>query len=175
VVERLDFRAGGLSRRMNRLITRTGRAVLKTRLAALTSKAGIAVETVPSPYSSQECSGCGYTSKTNRPSRSRFRCGFCGKQLHADVNAASVIRSRRSRPLPDHTGPRSRKNTLHLLDTHHRHRWNLPAHGAVPGITGALGQPATTGELGSEPTKYQPIANCIGREGASATRRFGRG
>jgi putative transposase len=148
VVERLDFRGGGLSRPMNRLITRTGRAVLKTRLAALTTKAGIAVETVPSPYSSQECSGCGYARKSNRPSRSRFRCGFCGKRLHADVNAARVIRSRRSRPLPDHRGPRSRKNTLHLLDRHHRHRWNLPAHGAVPGITGALGQPAQHGRVG---------------------------
>ena len=34
VVERLDFRGGGLSKRMNRLCTRAGRRVLKARLAA---------------------------------------------------------------------------------------------------------------------------------------------
>lgn len=125
VVERLDFRGGGLSRRMNRLITRTGRGILKTRLEALTTKHGISVAEIPSPYSSQECSGCGYVHAKNRRDI-RFRCGFCGNKLHADVNAARVIQSRRSRHLPEHTGPRSRKKTLQILDNHHRKRWNLP-------------------------------------------------
>ncbi len=142
VVENLDFRGGGLSRRLNRIATRTGRHVLRTRLAALTAKHGIAIAEVPSPWSSCECSGCGYTAKHNRTAR-QFRCRFCGLKLHADVNAARVVMSRRSRHLPDHTGPRSRKNTLRLLDSRHRQRWNLPATGAVPDITGALGRTAS--------------------------------
>ena len=141
VVEKLDFRGGGLSRRMNRIATRTGRKVLQARLTALTAKHGIAITEVPSPWTSCECSGCGYTAKTNRKGPC-FRCGFCGLTLHADVNAARVVLSRRSRRTPDHTGPRSRKNTLQLLDSQHRKRWRLPAAGAVPGIAGALGQSA---------------------------------
>jgi putative transposase len=140
VVERLDFRGGGLSRRMNRLCTRTGRRVLKARLQRLTERHGIAVTTVAAPYSSQQCSGCGYVHKTNRKSQSRFVCGFCGKKLHADVNASRTVASRRSRPLPHGTGPRSRENTRRLLDSDHRKRWNLPTQGAVHGMTGARGR-----------------------------------
>ena len=142
VVERLDFRGGGLSRRMNRLVARAGRSVLKARLEALTAKHGIAVVEVPAPYTSLECSSCGYVHRSNRRSQTRFQCRFCGKTLHADVNAARVVRSRRSRPTPDHTGPRSRRATLRLLDSRHRLRWGLPAGGAVPGVAGALGQQA---------------------------------
>ena len=140
VAERLDFRGGGLSKRMNRLCTRTGRRVLKARLQRLTERHGIAVTVVAAPYSSQQCSGCGYVHKNNRKSQTRFACGFCGKKLHADVNASRVVASRRSRPLPDDTGPRSRKNTRRLLDSDHRQRWNLPTPGAVHGMTGARGR-----------------------------------
>lgn len=140
VVERLDFRGGGLSRRMNRLCTRTGRGVLKARLARMTERRGVAVTVVSAPYSSQQCCGCGYVHKTNRKTQIRFVCGFCGKKLHADVNASRVVASRRSRPLPDGTGPRSRENTRRLLDSDHRQRWNLPAQGAVHGVTGARGR-----------------------------------
>ena len=146
VVERLDFRGGGLSRQMNRLVTRTGRGVLKTRLASITAKHGLAVHEVPSPYTSQECSGWGFTTKLNR-NGVKFLCRFCGLKLHADVNAARVIRSRRSRPTPDHKGPRTRADTFRLLDRRHRERWNLPAGEAVPGIAGAQGQPAPQGRL----------------------------
>jgi putative transposase len=140
VIEKLDFRGGGLSRRMNRLCTRTGRRVLKMRLARLTERHGIAVTAVPAPHSSQQCSGCGYVHKTNRKSQLRFLCGFCGKKLHADVNASRVVQSRRSRPLPDGTGPRSLENIRRLLDSDHRKRWNLPPEGAIHGITGARGR-----------------------------------
>ena len=137
VTEKLDFRGGGLSRRMNRIITRTGRGVLKTRLKALTGKYGITVTEVPSPWTSCECSGCGYTAKNNRRGK-KFRCRFCGLKLHADVNASRVIQSRRSRLTPEHTGPRSREITFQLLDSRHRQRWKLPTEGTVPGIAGAL-------------------------------------
>lgn len=140
VVERLDFRGGGLSKRMNRLCTRTGRRVLKARLARLTERHGITVTVVPAPYSSQQCSGCGYVHKTNRKTQARFRCGFCGKKLQADVNASRTVASRRSRPLPDGSGPRSRENIRRLLDSAHHTRWNLPTQGAIHGITGARGR-----------------------------------
>ena len=139
VVEKLDFRGGGLSRQMNRLVTRAGRGVLKTRLAAITAKYGIAVHEIPSPYTSLECSGCTYTHKLNRKGVN-FHCRFCGLKLHADVNAARVILSRRSRQTPDRTDPRTRKYTLQLLDRRHRQRWNLPVEEAVPGVAGAQGQ-----------------------------------
>jgi putative transposase len=158
VVEKLDFRSGGLSRRMNRLATRTGRQLLQARLKALTSKHGIAIIEVPSPWTSCECSGCGYTAKANRKG-SLFRCRFCGLTLHADVNAARVVLSRRSRQTPDHTGPRSRKHTLQLLDSQHRKRWRLPVEGAVPGIAGALGQSAWA-DCEAISVNSQEIANC---------------
>ncbi|WP_162178418.1 zinc ribbon domain-containing protein, partial [Bifidobacterium cuniculi] len=87
-------------------ITRTGRAVLKRKLESIQESAGIQVEQVPAQYTSQECSGCGYTSKRNRPSRARYACRFCGKTMHADINAARVIQSRRSWQQPDNMGPK---------------------------------------------------------------------
>ena len=53
VVERLDFRLPGLSRRMNRLVTNCGRAAFRAKLADLHDKFGIAATEVPSPYTSQ--------------------------------------------------------------------------------------------------------------------------
>ena len=139
VVERLDFRGKGMSRRMNRLLTRTGRACVKARLAALGPRHGIIVTEVGSAYTSQECSGCGYVSKTNRRGR-HFGCRFCGKKLHCDINAARVIRGRRSCPLTDHTSASQRRATLQRLDQRHRKRWGLePAAGADPGLAGAPG------------------------------------
>lgn len=116
VVEDLDFRGGGLSRRLNRLITRTGRAVLKKRLKALTAKHGITITTVDSAHTSRQCSGCGYTHKTNRKTQARFVCGFCGKKLHADINAARTVKGRRSLPVSGQPGKSGRNTTLRMLD-----------------------------------------------------------
>ncbi len=139
VVEKLDFRGGGMSRRMNRLITRTGRSTVKARLAALTPKHGITVTEIGSAYTSQECSGCGYVHQANRRA-AHFTCRFCGKKLHADINAARAIRGRRSFPLTDHSSKPARRTTLQQLDQRHQHRWNRrPATGADPGLTEAPG------------------------------------
>lgn len=53
---------------------------------------GIQVETVSPSYTSQQCSHreCGFTHKWNR-NGDRFHCQKCGKQLHADYNAARNI------------------------------------------------------------------------------------
>ncbi|MFI0443804.1 RNA-guided endonuclease InsQ/TnpB family protein, partial [Actinomadura sp. 6N118] len=98
VVEDLDFRGKGLSATLRRIVSRAGRAVLKRRLAALAEDHGIAVTVVNPAHTSRQCSGCGYTDARNRRSQNLFRCGFCGKTLHADINAARAIAARRSCP-----------------------------------------------------------------------------
>jgi IS605 OrfB family transposase len=53
---------------------------------------GITVETVNPAYTSQRCSHteCGFTHENNREG-DEFRCAKCGKELHADYNAARNI------------------------------------------------------------------------------------
>jgi len=95
VVEKLDFRGSGMSRSMNRLLTRFGRAAVKKKLASLTEDTGLTVVEVNAAYSSQECSGCSFVHKTNR-SGTKFLCRFCGKKAHADIDSARVLVKRRS-------------------------------------------------------------------------------
>lgn len=97
IVEKLNFRNGGLSRRMNRLVTNAGRAIIDEKLQDLHDRLGIEICEVNPAYSSQECSRCHYVDKKNR-TRDRFRCLWCGHTSHADVNAAKSLESRRSRP-----------------------------------------------------------------------------
>lgn len=52
---------------------------------------GCTVVAVDPRYTSQRCSGCGYTARNNRRSRSHFVCRQCGLELHADLNAARNI------------------------------------------------------------------------------------
>ena len=46
---------------------------------------------VPPQYTSQSCSSCGYVSKDNRTSQSRFVCVACSHAQNADLNAALNI------------------------------------------------------------------------------------
>lgn len=96
VVEKLDFRAAGLSKRMNRLIGRTYRAFVKAKLARLTEQYGIQIIEVNPAYTSQECSRCHYVSKDNRKTQKDFVCRHCHYSCNADVNAGRVINQRRS-------------------------------------------------------------------------------
>jgi len=97
VVEKLYFRNPNLSRRMNRLVTNAGRRIIEEKLNDLHEQYGIEIEYVNSAYSSQTCSACDYVDKKNRTGE-RFKCGWCGRTLHADVNASRNLRARRSRP-----------------------------------------------------------------------------
>jgi len=99
VVERLDFRMPGLSRRLNRIISNCGRAVFRAKLADLKDRFGVEAAEINPAYTSQECSRCGFVSRENRLSQSRFRCVQCGHTAHADVDGAKVITARRSRGL----------------------------------------------------------------------------
>jgi len=96
VIEHLNFRAPELSKRMNRIIQNCGRGVFKAKLVDLEERFGIVAHEVPSPYTSQECSSCGYVDRRNRASQLKFLCRFCGLQKHADVNAACTVKGRRS-------------------------------------------------------------------------------
>lgn len=96
VVEKLDFRAAGLSKRMNRLIGRTYRSVVKAKLSRLEEQYGIQIVEVNPAYTSQECSRCHYVSRDNRKTQKDFVCRHCHYSCNADVNAGRVINQRRS-------------------------------------------------------------------------------
>jgi putative transposase len=49
---------------------------------------------VPAPYTSQECSVCGYTHQDNRETQADFICLSCGHIENADTNAAKNIANR---------------------------------------------------------------------------------
>ena len=51
-------------------------------------KRGVVATPVISAYSSQECSVCHYTDRSNRPNQQTFCCQVCGFEAHADHNAA---------------------------------------------------------------------------------------
>ena len=97
IVESLDFRGTKLGRKLNRIITRAGRAEMSRRMREMPERYGIEIVEVNPAYTSQECSECHYTHKTNRTGE-RFVCGFCGHSAHADVNAARNIRFRGENP-----------------------------------------------------------------------------
>ena len=97
VVEKLYFRNPNLSRRMNRLVTNAGRRIIGEKLTDLHEQYGIEIEYVNPAFSSQTCSACDYVDKKNRTGE-QFSCGWCGRTMHADVNASRNLRARRSRP-----------------------------------------------------------------------------
>ena len=82
VVEELDFRNGGLSKKMNRIISRAGRNAVKAKLKDLEDNKGITVTKVNPAYTSQECPSCGYVNPRNRPTQEHFRCTCCGYRSH---------------------------------------------------------------------------------------------
>jgi IS605 OrfB family transposase len=56
--------------------------------------AGVPIEAIDPRNTSRTCAECGHCQKSNRRSRSAFRCQACGHEAHADVNAARNIRAR---------------------------------------------------------------------------------
>ena len=65
---------------------------LKRQVTYKANSGGLSVETVHPQYTSQRCSEtrCGFTHKDNRDG-DEFTCQKCGKELHADYNAARNI------------------------------------------------------------------------------------
>ncbi|MBY3151151.1 transposase [Rhizobium laguerreae] len=120
-LERLNFQSPELSRRMNRILQNCGRGVLRAKLQALNEEFGVESHEVVSAYTSQTCSCCGYVDRRNRKAQAVFACRWCGRSLHADVNAARNIGSERFRSIGSARRV-VRSNVLDMLVTQHVQR-----------------------------------------------------
>src|SRR5260370_35672470 len=82
------------ARAQNAYLRASNLAHIPQQIAWNSQKCGVLATPVISAYSSQECSVCHYTDRSNRPDQRTFRCQVCGFEAHADHNA-SVNISRR--------------------------------------------------------------------------------
>jgi len=82
---------------LNRVVLDAGFGLLQQMIVAKAEEAGCAVVAVDARYSSQTCSRCGHVAAESRRRR-RFVCIACGFRVHADINAALVIRGRAELP-----------------------------------------------------------------------------
>lgn len=98
ILEKLDFRHSDLSKRLNRILRNSGRSIISAKLQDLEDCYGVKHTEVNPAYTSQTCSSCGYVDKRNRTDQSHFLCRWCGSKKHADLNAATNVRTRRVRP-----------------------------------------------------------------------------
>jgi putative transposase len=80
--------------RLNFSIADAGWGLFASMLHAKAEEAGRTVIEVDPRHTSQTCSGCGQVNAASRVSQAVFICTGCGLQLHADVNAATVILKR---------------------------------------------------------------------------------
>ena len=78
---------------MNRALLDSGFGLLRQMIVAKAEEAARTVVEVDPRYSSQECARCGHRAVESRRER-RYLCVRCGFSVHADVNAALVIRRR---------------------------------------------------------------------------------
>lgn len=79
------------NKKMNKWMSSWSFYQLEQFLAYKAEANGKSVRHVDARYTSKKCSRCKHRSSTNRH-KSRFRCGSCGYQEHADINAAYNIR-----------------------------------------------------------------------------------
>ncbi|MFG2548337.1 RNA-guided endonuclease InsQ/TnpB family protein [Streptomyces sp. NPDC048581] len=70
---------------LNRAILTQGWGLLRRRTA---EKAPGRVEDIPAPYTSLQCSACGWIDKNSRKNQAEFACSFCNFTCNADENAA---------------------------------------------------------------------------------------
>ena len=93
VLEKLNTRTNRkLGKKFNKKLGGWSFKQLELFLTYKSEALGKRVLHVDPRYTSQRCSRCGYTSKSNRRSN-RFRCKVCSFQLHADLNASRNIAS----------------------------------------------------------------------------------
>jgi putative transposase len=138
VVEKLYFHHRNFSKRMNRILSKAGRAEVEKKLERLREEYGITIIKVNAAYTSQECSSCGHIEKANRKSQSRFVCMCCGFRANADVNAAKNILSRRSRQfIANESSAKQRKTLLDVLQEEHLKRCPSGKHLAKQEVVGS--------------------------------------
>jgi hypothetical protein len=82
------------ARAMNAYLHASNLAHIPEQLAWGAAKRGIQATWVKAAYSSQECSVCHYTDRSNRPNQQTFCCQVCHHSTHADVNAATNLARR---------------------------------------------------------------------------------
>jgi len=75
-------------------------ADLREKIEYKAERRGVPLEFVDARYTSQQCSCCGHTCRSNRPNQSVFQCVWCGHTAHADTNAAVNIGRRASVSAP---------------------------------------------------------------------------
>ena len=78
---------------LNRALFDSSFGLLRQMIAAKAEEAAHTVVEVDPKFSSQECARCGQIAAESRRKR-RYACIGCGFSVHADVNAALVIRRR---------------------------------------------------------------------------------
>jgi hypothetical protein len=76
------------ARAQNAYVRASNLAHIPQQIAWSSQKRGVQATPVISAYSSQECSVCHYTDRSNRPNQQTFCCQVCGFEAHADYNAA---------------------------------------------------------------------------------------
>jgi len=81
-------------RRLRKKLHSWSFAQLRATIGYKAAGAGVRSVAVDARYTSQQCSCCGHTSRSNRPNQATFSCVACGFACHADLNAARVIASR---------------------------------------------------------------------------------
>ena len=124
IVENLDFRGGGLSRKLNRILSKFGRSFFRQKLQSLEEEKGITIKEVNPAYTSRKCSGCGLVDKRSRTSQAMFACTGCNKVIHADVNAARNILDH-SQLSDDGLVYAKKENVLSILDTMYQDNWGI--------------------------------------------------
>ncbi|MFU8852324.1 RNA-guided endonuclease InsQ/TnpB family protein [Micromonospora sp. SL1-18] len=85
---------------LNRAVLDKGWGLFEAALANRARTTGTRIVKVPAAFTSQRCSRCGNTDRNNRESQAMFRCGSCGYQANADVNAAINVRDAAEAPSP---------------------------------------------------------------------------
>jgi len=76
---------------MHRSISDAGWGVLQAMILYKAESAGRTVVLVDPRHTSQRCAVCHHVASSNRVSQAVFRCGKCGHEDHADLNAARNI------------------------------------------------------------------------------------
>jgi putative transposase len=96
VLEKLNV-AGMIRGRCARGIADAGWSGFAEMLRYKLEWSGGSLVEAPAAYSSQTCSMCGAVDEASRPSQAVFRCTACGREDHADLNAAKVLLARANR------------------------------------------------------------------------------
>ncbi len=93
VLEKLNIRTKKkYGKKFNKILSNWSWKQLETFLSYKAELSGKKVCFVDARYTSQKCSNCGHTEKSNRKSQSLFTCKRCNLTLNADLNASRNIK-----------------------------------------------------------------------------------